>query len=291
MKRVLLIILVGCLALQVQAQANYRIYAVKGKVMVKTQESPQWKQAELDCPLKALDSIRIPEKSSVRVVYELKHNIYSADVYGTFSVLDYVQLAKSKNSQYVSKGVMREMKTGQQTSIASYRKNAHSMDVLGAGTRGSLIPVSTDYPYTDEQFDELANAFAWIGAQACSGTTSPTIEGISFIRHKVDGEWSFEFENNTDRDWYINVLHVNKRTNIVSLCYVVNAEEEITSCPIMPSGYSMCVMDVYYPDSPEDVYVLVATETWFDTEAMDNELIYHPIHKAQATDAKVQYMW
>lgn len=288
MKRILWIILCGCLVLPVQAQASYRIYAVKGKVMVKTHDLPQWQRAELDLPLQAMDSIRIQDGGAIRIVSELQHNIYSAEVTGLFAVLDYVDIAKSKNSNRVSKGVIREIKTGRQETIASHQKKVHTMAVLGTGSRS----VVNDPALQNLWLAMVANKFAWIGAQACSGQPSPTIEGVTFIRNKVDGEWSFEFENNSDKDYYINVLHINKRTNIVSLCYVLTSDEEITSCPITPSGYSACMMDVLYPDTPDDVYVLVATEREFDTEAMDNELIYHPIDKAKEdSEINVQYMW
>ena len=290
MKRIIWVILCGCFVLQTHAKTSYRIYAVKGKVMVKTNDAPKWKRAEMDLPLQAMDSVRIHNGETIRIVSELQHNIYTADEPGVFSILDCVDKAKSKNSRHVSRGVIQEIKTGRKETMASYL-NTHSMNVSGVGTRETIIPVSTSNPYSNERLEQLANTFAWIGARACSGEESPLIEGVSFIRNKIDGEWSFEFVNNSDKDYYINVLHINKRTNIVSLCYVITSDDEVTSCPMTPSGYSACVMDVYYPDTPEDVYVLVATENWFDTEAMDNELIYHPIHKAQESVDNVQYMW
>ena len=280
MKRFVLtffIIFFGWFVPTIAAQAPYRVYAVKGSVFFKGSDDTQWVPMHLDMPLNAIDSILITKQSTVRIVSELQNNIYAVEEYGIFSVIDYIDKAKSRNAQYVSNGVITEIETGKKQAL-----NSHPMNVVGIGSRGLA---------SRDTLEMLADKFAWIGALACSGIESPTIEGIIFNRYNIDGEWDFDFWNRSDKDYHINVLHVNKRTNIASLCYVITPDVEMNSCPITPSGYSACAMSVYFPNTEYDVYVLVATEYSYDTEAMDIELVHHPIDKATETNIEVQYMW
>ena len=261
-------------------QAQYRIYSYEGAVQYKQAGSTQsWQAVKEDVELQAQDSLRIPAKSFVRIEYMPQSRIYKISDKSKGAV--YILIRDSRNS--LASRIMKCLNISQTRGVVDTMKNSiHAMEVLGAGSRGSG---SIDY-------DELAEQLAWIGAQACSGAESPKLEGITLKRHKLSwGELDFEFENQTDKDYHINVLHVNKKSHSLSLCYVITPEIQANACPITPSGFSTCAMDVFFPDTEDDVYVLIAFKDPYDSDALDNELLYHRTDNAKEVPTEILYMW
>ena len=278
MKRILSIIL--CLTagwICAQAQTKYRVSSFKGDVQYKQRGSdPSWKTVELDLILEAPDSISLAEGSMIRIIDTERNRIYNSRGAVKEPVYKIVNEAKNSLAARILRGMNISLRGDKRDTIA------HSMKVLGAGVRGEQ----------DIDYDELAEQLAWIGAQACSGAKSPKLEGITLKRYKLSGgELDFEFENRTEQDYHINVLHVNKRTHSVSLCYVITPEIKANACPITPSGFCSCAMDVYFPDTTDDVYILIALKEPYDSYALDNELMYHRTDKAKKTKTDILYMW
>ena len=279
MKRLLFILLCAMCASSV-THAQYRVYAHQGDVQYKRHAegaSSKWQPISDDLALASIDSVKISDGASVRIEFIQPHTIYTSSHVGITAVVDLVRKAKNENARHIGKAMNREIASGRTQPV-----NMHAMGVIGSGSRAII---------SSDSLEILADMFAWIGAQACTDAPSPLVKGFKFKRHKVGGEWDFEFENGTDKDYHMNVIHVNKRTKTVSLCYVVTPEIEAEACPITPSGFCTCALDVYFPDTSDDVYVLVATEMAYDTSEMDNELLYHPIDKAKKSDMNVKYMW
>lgn len=279
MKRILCLIL--CLAGGWMAiRAQYRVYAYEGAVQYKKAgPAGQWRPATEDVALEGRDTLRIPENAFVRVEYIPQNKIYKISDKGKGSVNMLVHDARNSLAARIMKALNRSLTLGR---VDTMKNTLHSMEILGAGSRSN----------SNISYDDLAEQLAWIGAQACSGAKSPKIEGITLKRHKLSGgELDFEFENRTSQDYHINVLHVNKRTHSVSLCYVITPEIKANACPITPSGFCSCAMDVYFPDTADDVYILVALKEPYDSDALDTELLYHRTDKAKKTKTDILYMW
>lgn len=279
MKRIFFIIL--CLVggwMSLHAQAKYRVYSYEGKVQYKQSGKNSSLQAvKADLILEAMDTICVAKGSKIRIIDTQRNKIYTIEEKSNNAVYNLVKDAKNSLAKRILNSLTRSLFSAKQDTLK------HTMKVLGAGSRGQGGKID---------YYDMAEQLAWIGAQACSGKKSPKIEGITLKRHKLSsGELDFEFENRTNKDYHINVLHVNKRTHVISLCYVITQEIAAGSCPITPSGYCSCAMDVYFPDTQDDVYVLFATVEPYDTEILDNELEYHYTNTTKKTNTDIQYMW
>ena len=279
MKRVFFIIL--CLIggwISIQAQAKYRVNSYEGEVQYKQRgQNSSWQAVKLDMVLESLDSLRVGKESEIHVVDIVRNKRYTFDRKANDAIYQLVNDAKNDLALRILRSLNISLASGKPDTLK------HTMGLLGAGSRGHGSKID---------YYDMAEQLAWIGAQACSGEKSPKIEGITLKRHKLSGgELDFEFENRTDKDYHINVLHVNKRTHAISLCYVITQEIAANSCPITPSGFCSCAMDVYFPDTQDDVYVLFATVEPYDTEILDNELEYHHTNTTKKTHSDIQYMW
>ena len=293
-------------------QAQYNIDYCSGNVKFKTNGSETWQKAEVDISLQDNDILWLHKGCSVRVEVAEQGNykVYHLSDAEQHTMSQWIAQAKKKNSLLVMKGLNTKFNTGMTQTMA------HTMAILGGISRGFSLdesePMDTLSSY---DYKTLAEQLAWIGAQACSGAESPVVNGIAFIRKPVGKELEFEFYNQTDKNYYMNILHVNKRTGLTSLCYVIIPEEpkkedvsnapdvtsmfdvvetpnnEANSCPITPSGFSTCFMEMYFPNTSDDVYVLVAMDKPYDTYELDNELYNHPIDKAQNSNIDIKYMW
>ena len=214
----------------------------------------------------------------MRVELVRGHVSYSSFRPGKVSVLTMVNDAKNEKSRNISKGVNREIKTGK-TQLMEY-----SMRVVGVGTRAVQ---------SSDTIEMYADQLIWIGARAISMAQNPSIKGITYQRILTEsGEVEFEMENQTDKDYYMNVLHINKREKKLSLCYVITSQVKPNTCLVTPSGYKSCSLGVSFPNTADDVYVLVVFDKPYDSEALDNELYYRQITpNAKKIDAGIQYCW
>ncbi|MBO4518922.1 MAG: hypothetical protein J5704_02660 [Paludibacteraceae bacterium] len=265
------------------AQAQYRIFSCSGKIQYKTASSTsKWAPAEKNVLLADADLLKLTNGSVVCVEYIPRHQLYRWKQTGTLSVEQLVEKAKQENARHIAKSLNRDISSGNKQPMTL------SMDILGAGTR-AFNPFSTEEgSYTME---ELAEELAWIGAKACSGAESPKVEGLVLTRFDFGDVLDFEFSNATDKDYHMNVLHVNKSTKSASLCYVVTPEVEEYSCPVTPSGFCTCAMDLLFPNTEDDIYVLVALENPYDSYALDNELKKYSIDNAKEHNINIQYIW
>lgn len=264
------------------SHAQYRVYSYEGNVQYKQAgKEARWKAIEEDLELTLTDSVSISDKGAIRIEYIPQSKTYTIKGEKKSAVYQLVRDVKNTLASRILKGLNISILSGKKDTM---EHSIHAMEVLGGAARATAEP-TIDY-------DQLAEQLAWIGAQACSKKKSPTIDGITLKRHKLSGgELDFEFENRTNIDYHINVLHVNKRTHSVSLCYVITPDVKANACPITPSGFCSCAMDVYFPDGQDDVYVLVALKEPYDSYVLDNELLYHRTDKAKETPIDIQYMW
>lgn len=276
MRRLCIIILCGlCGWMSVQAQ--YRIFAHSGNIECKNKTNQQWMPISDGMEIASNDSLYIEKESSVRIMHIQKGMVYKTEFNGRTTVGLFVKKAQNEYSDRVMARVNVEIKTGNKSPGVRPIKR-------GGSARATLSDNSQD-------LEQLADMFAWIGAQACKGENSPQEPELAFVRNKVGDELDFIYYNTTEKDYYMNVLHVNKLTNVVSLCYVIRYEESYDTCPITPTGTCSCSMDFLFPDTENDIYILVATETPYDTNALDSELMWHPTTTAKGSDMNVKYIW
>lgn len=280
MKRILLL-LVCSAGLWCAAEAQYRIYAYEGSVFYKMRSADKtasWSKVQNNLLLETLDSLRICKGGSIRLEYIRTHMIYTAAKSGTWSVNALVEDAKNENARHIGKAVSREIMSGSSATIPML-----PMATFGSGSREIMM--------SSDSLELLADMFAWIGTQACSQASDPKAEGLALIKRQVGDEWDFGIENATRTDYYINVVHIHQRTQTASLCYVVTPDVASEGCLFLPAGNRVETLGILFPNTEEDSYVLVATERAYDTYALDNELIYHPIDDAKSARIPVVYQW
>lgn len=241
------------------AQTSCQIVAYKGVVEYRT-TSTDWKRVHNNLTLLSIDSIRIHESSEVDIFYRNENHHYAAPCTSAVYVL--LKKDKSKRASHFSiAGVLKEIQSGETEPI--------KMRQVGIGK-------SRDTLYED--YDLLADQLEWIGSQVANGAAIPPIKGISLIQiAHTDKEVEFELVNNTDRDYCMNVLHINKRTGTMSLCYVITDDVKEESCLVIPRGYVLGGLDTYFPRTEDDLYVLIALESPYNSMALDDELSYRKI--------------
>ena len=278
MKRFLFSLSALCVLCSLQAQ--YRIYAYKGAVEYKSKMSGEinWTQVKEHVNLSAADSIRIPKGGCVRIEHIKPHMIYTTFKEGATTVYSIIEKAKSENARHICNGINKEMATGKTKSM-----EMRQMTVLGSSSRSTG---------EEDNTEKIAEEFAWIGALVCSTYSQANkADGLMLQKYLVGDEWTFEMENATDKDYYLNVIHINKQTNSVSLCYVLTMETGQDACPLTKSGYSTYAPDMLFPNTKDDVYVLVATEEAYDSFAVDNELSFLSINEVQPSSLTIKYTW
>ena len=311
MKRIILLTL--CVICGwVASQAQYSIDYCSGNATYKVNGSDTWQKAYKGLSLKENDILWLHKGCSIRVevLEQGNYKMYHLSDSEQHSMSQWIEKAKKDKSFRIFRGLNTQIRTGMTQTME------YAMSILGATSRGfSLDGSELADSISSYDYKALAEQLAWIGAQACSGAQSPVVNGITFLRKPVGKELEFMFYNQTDKNYYMNILHVNKRTGLTSLCYVIIPEEpkkeevpnvpdltsmfdvvetpnkEANSCPITPSGFSTCFMEMYFPNTSDDVYVLVAMDKPYDTYELDNELYNHPIDKAQNSNLDIKYMW
>lgn len=281
MKRILYFLFCAlCLSTAAQAQELYCIHQFAGTVEYKRALTKDpWQPVVKGTELRSIDSLRLAPGASVRVMNMVSRHVYPYEKQGKTNIYYLIQAAKDADSERIKDGLITDISSGK-----TVKRNIHDMKMVGAAIRGGV--------HSGDSLRQMAQMLAWIGAQACSGQPSPVVPGLTFKKISAFDEYDFICENNTDKNYFTNVLHINKLTGRVSLCYVTTYKGSgSTVCPIVPAGFCQCGTDIYFPASKNDVYVMIATEIEFDTDVMDRELARHPIDKAQNTHFDIKYIW
>jgi len=258
------------------AQYEYMIEACGGKVEYKKHESKEWHSLVKNMILTTMDSVRILKGGYLLVEYGNTPYRFTDPCAAT--IYELVNEKKNERAKhFTTKGLLKEIGTNKEQPL--------QMKQVGLGSKRGTVGSMLDY-------EALADTLSWIGLQACSGKESHIIQGVVFRKHKIsEGELEFEFDNRTSKDYYINILHVNKRTERLSLCYVITSDVKEGACLITPSGFCSYAMDIFFPDTPDDVYILFALDYPYDSNALDTELMFHSINRVKNMDIDLKYMW
>lgn len=275
MKRILIALCLLCVINSMHAQNMYLVKICGGFVEYKVKSALQWKNVQQNLMLPGGDSIRIGKGGFVSIEYRnCLYKIMSPCSTTMYQLVE--QKRKERSDHFSTVGLIKEINSG--------KTEPFQMRVVGKGDSRETLR---------DDYESFAEQLTQIGALAISGAKSPNIKGISFKQLKTqNGEVEFEFDNETNKDYYINILHINKRDSTMSLCYVITSDIKSNACPVTPSGYSSCNMDIYFPDTKDDVYVLIAMDESYDSEALDNELLYHKISdRTKDVNTAIKYMW
>ena len=286
MKKVLFVALcLLCSWSTMYAQYEYTVETFGGDVLYKTYALSQWKTLQPKLILSTDDSIWVKKGGFARIEYGNCPYEFTTPCISTVGEL--VKNKRIERSKHFStKGLLKEIGSDNTQPFQMKQVGAGKMLQVGSGgTRGNLVIDLINY-------EALADTLTQIGALACAGEKSPKVKGLVLVRHKPNkDEVGFDLENHTDKDYHMNVLHINKRTNKISLCYVVSSYVKENACPITPSGFCSCDMDIFFPDTKDDIYVLIALDYPYDSQKLDEELFFHQINEVKNMDVRIKYTW
>ena len=278
MKRCLLTFFLCASIMSAHALTHYSIYEWKGEVQYKLDGEKQWLPAAKNIQLTIVDSVRIGKNSYIRIVDQARNNSIRSLSEGVFTINHILTEAAAADSKSIIASINHELANKK---MSAYRPS--SMSAQGAKMRDIIS--STDIPAKKI----WANSFASIGNQAANGQLKkPTQE---LILHKKDCEdgITFAMENSTEKDYYVNVLHVNRLTGIASLCFIIEESNVDTHSIMLPHGCCYTFSDIVFPNTEDDYYILVATEVQYDTKEVNDELLYHNIHNASDSKLIILY--
>ena len=282
MKKILLILLCfisGWSA--IHAKEEYIIEGYGGSVKYKKENSKEWRSVSNNLILFVGDLICL-EKGGYVTIGD-RHTSYNFSSPCTSEIKKLVQDKRNEQSkQFTTISFLQEIGANKK------KTSPFQMKQVGiGGPRGGVDKTKTD----TIDYERLSQTLAKVGALACSKKKSPKIKGIAFNKIITDEGLCFEYSNSSGYDYYINVLHVNKRTKKISLCYVIMKDVKEQACPITPNGFTSCNREIYFPNTEDDVYVLIALDYPYDSYVLDNELFYYPIDTVCEDDVYIKYMW
>lgn len=276
MKKISLILALSILSITVVAQKPYTIHDWKGNVLIKEYKGQHWFPIQKSQSVSGLDSVDIDQNSVVRVIDNRSNLIYKSISTGKMRILTVINDAKKQNSNTLA-AVNREILNG-----AKSASKTPTMQMVGASTRGS----------NDEALiDSIVQTFGWLANMAIQDKLNNPVSDLLLKRHDTpDGVW-FEMQNMTKKDYYVNVLHINKQTKKINLCYIIeqSEEQEITFL-YLPQGELMKWMDFAFSYDPSsDVYILVGTEDQYIPEQIQSSLQYLDIETAKPLYKKYKF--
>lgn len=287
MKRISLCWLLCAVCLSAYALIPYDIYEWQGDVMYKNAKDNRWMPAAKGVTLVISDSLRIGAKGSVCLVDKDRHEKIKSLSEGRLTVAQIIDQARKADSKSILAAIYDELA----------KKQLENNNPCPMTTKGAAARDINDH----HSLKPLAKTFAWIGKQAADSTLPTTHNGLVLRKNNIRDEWTFTIENNTTEEYCVNVLHVNRTTGIVSLCFVLAQSD--SSFIIAPPHCQYAFTSkqstlntqpstlLSFPSTADDIYVLVATTDPYDTEAMNDELYYHTIHSARPEDSTIPVLY
>jgi len=276
MKRVNIFLLLCFVSIVVLAQKPYTIYDWSGQVRIKEYKGQQWLPVEKGKPVSGVDSVDIAKKGTLRIIDTRSNLIYKSLNTGKMRVLAIINEAKNQHSRTLS-AVNQELLNG-----AKGASSAPTMQVAGATTR------SDD---NDNRQDSIMSTFGWLANMAYKNELANNSSDIILKSHATKDGVYFELQNTSDHGYYANVLHLNKQTRKINLCYIVEQSQAPEAPYIyLPKDEAIQIADMVFKINPsDDIFILVGTEDPFIPEQMQNELPYLDIEAAQPLYNKFKY--
>lgn len=268
MKKILLFYLcaIGAIAF---AQNPYKAYDWSGQVQVKEYKKSHWSPVQKNQAMSGLDSVDIDNNGYLRIIDTRSNLIYKSTSIGKMRMLTIINDAKKQNSHTLA-AVNQELIKGARSS-----SNTPTMQIAGATTRCSDEDVS--------YIDSITSTLAWLAKMAYCNQLVNHSSKVILKRHDVPEGTFFEIKNTSDKSYYVNVLHLDKQTQKVNLCYIIEqAEEPDTPFLYLPQGQTMKLQNLMFNiDDARDIFILVETEDQYIPEQVQSTLQYIDIESAQ----------
>lgn len=278
MKRVVFFLALIGLSTIAPAQKNeYVVYDWFGQVHIKAYRGQEWFPVQKNQPASIQDSVNIGEDGTLRILDRKTNLIYRSTTTGQMRLYAIVSEARKQDSHILA-AVCRDVLNGAHRSA-----DAPSMQVVGVTTRQTSDDSSME--------DSIVSTFGWLACRVYNGELINNAAELILKSHAVaDGIW-FEMQNQSEKGYFVNVLHLNKKTKKVSLCYIIEQAQEPDAPYIyLPAGTTMRLEKlIFKTDSEEDKYILVGTEDAYIPEQIRDNLNRMDIDAAQPLYHK--YTW
>ena len=276
MKKILLFSFLCVISTFTLAQKPYKVYDWSGKVQVKEYKFPQWSPVQKNQPMSGLDSVDIDKKGYLRIIDSRSNLIYKSMSTGKMRMLTIINDAKKQNSHTLA-AVNQELMKGVNAS-----SNTPTMQIAGATTRGDA----------DEGLvDSISSTLAWLAKMACDNQLANNTTDLILKHHDTPDGTFFEIRNTSNDGYYVNILHLDKQTQKVNLCYIIEqAEEPDAPFLYLPQGETMQLQNLMFNiDKTKDIFILVATEDQYIPEQVQSTLQYLDIESAQPLYRRYKY--
>lgn len=275
MKKAIFFLSLCFLSISTMAQKPYTIYDWTGKASIKEYKTTQWSPVKKNQAVSGLDSVSIDKNSTLRIIDTRSNLIYKSTKTGKIRILTIINDAKNQNSRTLS-AVNQELLNG-----AKGSSGAPSMQVVGATSRGS----------DDEALiDSIASTFGWVAKNAFNGNLVHNSSDLILKCNTLPEGVYFEMQNNSGKGYYVNVLHLNKQTKTMNLCYIIEQSQEPDAPFIfLPQGESVKLNNFIFNRSQSDIFILVGTEGQYIPEQMQSTLQYLDLESAQPLYHRYKY--
>ena len=266
MKKILLFYLCAIGAI-VFAQNPYKAYDWSGQVQVKEYKNSHWSPVQKNQAMSGLDSVDIDNNGYLRIIDTRSNLIYKSTSIGKMRMLTIINDAKKQNSHTLA-AVNQELMKGVHSSL-----NTPTMQIAGATSRGDE---------DGELIDSISSTLAWLAKMTCRNQLSNHSSEVILKRHDVPEGTFFEIKNTSTKGYYVNILHLDKQTQKVNLCYIIEqAEEPETPFLYLPQGQTMRLQNLMFNiDDTRDIFILVGTEDQYIPEQVQSTLQYLDLDSA-----------
>lgn len=245
---VIVVLTVSCV---LSSNAQIVVFSCEGNVLIK-QSGSEWVNAYQRQSLNLSDSVCVFESGDLRLLNQRTSQIFCSIKKGKTTVAHFIVNAQKQSSRILAE-LTKEMYQN------ATSDNNSTFSFAGASTRGE------DYLFTDSLFPCLKNG-------PVSSLTLP--EGFH-VRTVSNGEsFYYEFENQTDEYYYVNILIRNKVTGKEQCAFVADSYE--TGWPyVLITAHQKLVLDQYlFCLSNDFERILWLTQEPYDTNHLQ-ELLSH----------------
>ena len=226
--------------------------------------------------MSGLDSVDIDNNGYLRIIDTRSNLIYKSTSTGKMRILTIINDAKKQNSHTLA-AVNQELMKGAHSS-----SNTPTMQISGATTRGNE---------DGELIDSISSTLAWLAKMTYRNQLSNHSSEVILKRHDVPEGTFFEIKNTSTKGYYVNILHLDKQTQKVNLCYIIEqAEEPETPFLYLPQGQTMRIQNLMFNiDYTRDIFILVGTEDQYIPEQVQSTLQYLDLDSAQPLYQRYNY--
>lgn len=276
MKKRVLLIIECIISIVVLAQKPFSVYDWKGHVQLKEDKEQQWKPVHKGQLVSGLDSVDIEKNGMLRVIDKRINLIYKSTSTGKICIYTLINDAKKQKSRTLS-AVNKELLSG-----ANNTSKTPTMQVAGATTRSG----GNGHDYDDD----IASTFRWLGLMALNDELKNDSPDFLMKGHKTSKGTYFEIRNLSNKGYFVNVIHLNKKSKEMSLCYIIEQNIEHDAPYIfLPKGEVIQIKDLLFNINDDDVYILVGTEDKYIPEQIQDSLHYQKLESAQPLYQRYKY--